>query len=263
MKMRKGAIPEGPGWLFEEINAEKISWTVCYKKTENSWAEVKIVANTPAPYKGNFYASWNGERFTQCRDAKILIEQHVELHVAVIRLLDGLKEEIFLGKKGGNSAPANRGEDRVAALLAERAPELYAALIKELDEPKVGKPTPTKKPLELRQTVKEYLTERNDMTPDEREEGVPHTNLGSIGEFMNLERDLLVYDIPDRPDYLEVRMTSDKERRSSKVSFWARTVEGLLVCEGNLVEAIKRNTPEVWEKVEELLRTYFLEKSFN
>ena len=98
MKMRKGNPPEGAGWLRKSILVGSIKWGVYYRAAGAgvSWTEVKLAAETPAPYKGNFYMKWNGERFANSRDSEILVSQHGELHRAAIKLLTGIDSDVFL-----------------------------------------------------------------------------------------------------------------------------------------------------------------------
>lgn len=231
MKLRKGNRPEGPGWLFKSILVGAIEWEVCYRVANAgvSWTEVKLAAKAPAPYKGNFYMKWNGTRFANSRDAEILASQHKELHDAAIKLLTSLDSEIF--PKGAKERVTPQQAPSDMELLAKRNPELHAALMAELEA----------------------------IRTEEVQQKVDWTNLGPVGVVVNLERDLLVREVEEG---LEVRLSTSDPDTPTEARLIAKQVQEGLLIEGVLYNSLKRNTPEIWNKINELLRQYFLEKDF-
>lgn len=87
-------------------------------------------------------------------------------------------------------------------------------------------------------------------------------NLGGVGIVNERERDLLIYEIPEHPDYIEVRLTADEKKvHATDPFFVVRAIDnGELELSGELDAAIRKYTPEAWPRVEELLKQHFLEK---
>lgn len=83
-------------------------------------------------------------------------------------------------------------------------------------------------------------------------------NLGGVGFISERERDLLVYEIPGHPDYLEVRLTADEKKTSATDPFFVARVlgSGALEAFGKLYNYLGDAQP----RVEELLKQHFLEK---
>lgn len=89
-----------------------------------------------------------------------------------------------------------------------------------------------------------------------------HTNLGDVGIINQRERDLLIYEIPEHPDYLEVRLTADEKKTDATDPFFVARVldSGALEAIGKLYNYLSTDASEVWPRVEGLLKQHFLEK---
>ena len=87
-------------------------------------------------------------------------------------------------------------------------------------------------------------------------------NLGGVGFINERERDLLIYEIPEHPDYLEVRLTADEKKVHATDPFFVVRVldSGSLGTFGKLYNYLITDASEAWPRVEELLKQHFLEK---
>lgn len=125
-------------------------------------------------------------------------------------------------------------------LLAEHRPELYDELVKLLKQVEV---------------VSE---------PEiEEDQHIEYVNLGPIGVVAKSERNLLVVEDLSNPDVVGAWLSTNIPNTVTAISFQATQTDDQLSFEGALYNNLKNGYPEVWAQAEELLKQYFLEKSFN
>lgn len=130
--------------------------------------------------------------------------------------------------------------DKQSDLLAEHRPELYDELVKLLKQLEVVKePEP------------------------EEEQRIHYINLGPVGVVAKSERDLLVVEDLSNPDVVEVWLSTNIPNTVTAISFQAVQTDNRLSFEGLLHNNLRSGYSAVWAQVEELLKQYFLEKSFN
>lgn len=81
----------GDGWTkltTQPVKISDVSWLVFTRKVkENEWLDVKICAETVAPDKANYFLKWDGTRFLETRDRKLLYLRRGVLYETVKKLL--------------------------------------------------------------------------------------------------------------------------------------------------------------------------------
>lgn len=155
--------------------------------------------------------------------------------------------------------------ERESELLAQYRPDLHAEVMRLLRGAKISGKKETVQQVskvEEKITIQSVYAKVAKLREREKGKGREHTNLGGVGLINRRERDLLIYEIPEHPDYLEVRLTADEKRTSATDSYFVvRAIDnGGLEIFGELDTVIRKYNPEAWPRVEELLKQYFLEK---
>jgi hypothetical protein len=85
---RRGRI-RGEGWeLVSTIETEETPWAVFTRPQPSpDWITVKVCAQQPVSFKGNYWLSWSGSRFAGGGDFDKLAEHRPALRAAVQRVL--------------------------------------------------------------------------------------------------------------------------------------------------------------------------------
>lgn len=290
----KGVVPDG-ALLLKTFGPRK---TLGLYRTglSDNWLSLKLVLIVGTAPKGNYVMYWNGERIGG-KDFVILEAHQPEVAGEILRYL---KEnfpnlsEIERIEKVGKTERTSEG------IVPENAPKIgelkdihksdwsiYAVDVggdnKQIKivaaERLTGRAnylvtwngrrfirdagfSRLAERVELLAAAEDFMESYAEKTPAEVEpkpEKTEWINLGPIGVVVNLDRDLLVKEVEEGT---EVRLSTSDPDVPTKIYFSAKSIDGELSVEGVLYNSLRRDTPEVGAKVEELLNQYFLEKDF-
>lgn len=286
MIKRKGVVPNG-GELLKTFGPKRT--LALYKiKTTSKWLSLKLILAVGTAVKANYNMYWDGERVagndflilsTHEQEIAQEIEDYLKENFAEIpavdteptqrtsegvhpedqspigelRNIDGSDWWIYSSPKGSS----NKGI-KIASIERVTGRANYGVewngkrFIRNADFSRLAER------IELLAAAEEFM-ENYVEEPKQAEPEKPWVNLGPVGVVANLERELLVRPHLDRT---EARLSTSEPGAPTDIFFYARQKEGESIFEGCLHDALRRNTPEVCNKVEELLRQYFIEKDF-
>lgn len=254
MIMRKGVAPDG-GELLRTFGPKR-SFALYKIKTTSKWLTLKLILAAGSAVKANYSIYWDGERMAG-NDFPILSTHEPKIAQEVA---DYVKEtfselpaaEVTSSQRTSEGVPPEN-TDPIGEILdidgvdwdvyptaATGGTNLGVKLVAK--ERLVGRAN-----YQLEWNGERFIRDANFQRLTER--------LGLLdaaeGFMEQLELPAHDSDWPNKPDAL------------TAMSLHIKQDEGYLTFKGGLYEALKRDNPEVWATVEELLKQYFLEKSFN
>lgn len=286
MIKRKGVIPNG-GELLRTFGPKRE--LALYKlKTTSKWLSLKLILAVGTAVKANYNMYWDCERvagndflilsthekeiareieeylqesFAELPSAEATVTQRTSegIHpegqacVGELRNIDGSDWLIYSAPKGAANVGIKIASTKRVPGRANYGVEWNGnRFIRNADFSRLAER------IELLAAAEDFMENYAGAAPTDPEK--PWTNLGPVGEVVNLERDLLVREISDRD--LEVRLSTSDPDTPTDSFCNARQEGGSVAFKGPLHDALNRNTPEVWAKVEELVEQYFTERDF-
>lgn len=286
MIKRKGVIPNG-GELLRTFGPKRN--LALYKlKTTSKWLSLKLILAVETAVKANYNIYWDGERvagndflilsthekeiareieeylqesFAELPSAEATVTQRTSegVHpegqnpIGELRNIDGSDWLIYSVPQGAaNVGIKIASTERVTGRANYGVEWNGKRFIRNADFSRLAER------IELFAAAEDFMENHAGATPTDPKK--PWTNLGPVGVVVNLERDLLVREISE--DDLEVRLTTSEQDVPTDSFCHARQEGGSVSFKGPLHDALNRNTPEVWVRVEESVRQYFNERDF-
>jgi hypothetical protein len=288
MIKRKGIIPNG-GELLRTFGPGRT--LALYKlKTTSKWLSLKLILAVGTAIKANYSMYWDGERVAG-NDFLILgthekeIAQEIEHylkenfaelpvaeatsvqrtsegvhpedrhHIGELKNIDGSDWRIYSTPKGSSNVGIKIASiERITGRANYGVEWNGNRFIRNADFSRLAER------IELLAAAEDFMENYVEGAPTEPEKS--WINLDPVGVVANLERDLLVHETTDGCKDVEVRLSTSDPGILTDSYFYARQEGSDIVFIGPLRDALKRTTPEVWARVEESMRQYFMEKDF-
>lgn len=254
MIKRKGVVPNG-GELLKTFGPRRT--LALYKvETTSKWLTLKLILAVGTAVKANYKMYWDGKRMAG--NDFIILSTH-EPKIAQ-EVADYVKET-FLELPIADVEPTQRTSEGVPPENTDPIGEILD--IDGVDWDVYPTAAIGRGNIGVKLVAKERLVGRaNYQLEWNGERFIRNADFSRLAERIELLADAEDFmeqlelpahesDWPQNPDAL------------TAMSLHVKQDEGYLTFKGGLYDALKRDDPEVWAKVEELLRTYFLEKSFN